>query len=132
MEFESVKSRLQSQSHLSFLEFNYMLLQAYDFAFALGASKMQVIKHHILQQQTDQMSWMQTSLAKMFYCLACLQAGVGLNLLLLYLMIVNRRRSTCTTFSFFLLCIDLVSFHLTKNSTKSADLSYLLTNPMIV
>ncbi|MBF8246749.1 MAG: tyrosine--tRNA ligase [Rickettsia sp.] len=28
---ESVKSRLQRQSHLSFLEFNYMLLQAYDF-----------------------------------------------------------------------------------------------------
>lgn len=31
LEFESVKSRLERESHLSFLEFNYMILQAYDF-----------------------------------------------------------------------------------------------------
>lgn len=29
--FDSVKSRLERESHLSFLEFNYMILQAYDF-----------------------------------------------------------------------------------------------------
>ena len=29
--FESVKSRLDREQPLSFLEFNYMLLQAYDF-----------------------------------------------------------------------------------------------------
>ena len=31
MTFESVKSRLERKQSLSFLEFNYMLLQAYDF-----------------------------------------------------------------------------------------------------
>lgn len=29
--FESVKQRLQKEDHMSFLEFNYMLMQAYDF-----------------------------------------------------------------------------------------------------
>jgi tyrosyl-tRNA synthetase len=29
--FDSVKSRLERQSHLTFLEFNYMILQGYDF-----------------------------------------------------------------------------------------------------
>ena len=29
--FESVKSRLEREQSLSFLEFNYMLLQSYDF-----------------------------------------------------------------------------------------------------
>ena len=33
MTFESVKSRLEREQPLSFLEFNYMLLQAYDFLF---------------------------------------------------------------------------------------------------
>ena len=32
LKLESVKRRLDRQHHLSFLEFNYMLLQAYDFA----------------------------------------------------------------------------------------------------
>ncbi len=31
LDFESVKSRLEREQNLSFLEFNYMLLQAYDF-----------------------------------------------------------------------------------------------------
>jgi tyrosyl-tRNA synthetase len=31
LSFESVKSRLDREQSLSFLEFNYMLLQAYDF-----------------------------------------------------------------------------------------------------
>lgn len=31
LDFESVKLRLNREQHLSFLEFNYMLLQAYDF-----------------------------------------------------------------------------------------------------
>lgn len=31
MSFDSVKLRLEREQHLSFLEFNYMLLQAYDF-----------------------------------------------------------------------------------------------------
>ncbi len=31
LSYESVKSRLEREQHLSFLEFNYMLLQAYDF-----------------------------------------------------------------------------------------------------
>jgi tyrosyl-tRNA synthetase len=31
LSFESVKSRLDREQSLSFLEFNYMILQAYDF-----------------------------------------------------------------------------------------------------
>lgn len=31
LSFESVKLRLQKEDHMSFLEFNYMLMQAYDF-----------------------------------------------------------------------------------------------------
>ncbi len=31
LQMDSVKSRLERESHLSFLEFNYMVLQAYDF-----------------------------------------------------------------------------------------------------
>lgn len=31
LNFESVKQRLERESPLTFLEFNYMLLQAYDF-----------------------------------------------------------------------------------------------------
>lgn len=31
LSFDSVKSRLEKQENLSFLEFNYMILQAYDF-----------------------------------------------------------------------------------------------------
>ena len=31
MTFDSVRLRLERESHLSFLEFNYMILQAYDF-----------------------------------------------------------------------------------------------------
>ena len=33
MSMDSVKLRLERESHLSFLEFNYMILQAYDFAY---------------------------------------------------------------------------------------------------
>ena len=37
LSFESVKSRLDREQSLSFLEFNYMILQAYDFSSFTGA-----------------------------------------------------------------------------------------------
>ena len=36
LSFESVKSRLDREQSLSFLEFNYMILQAYDFSVELN------------------------------------------------------------------------------------------------
>jgi tyrosyl-tRNA synthetase len=38
LSFESVKSRLDREQSLSFLEFNYMILQAYDFLELTAAS----------------------------------------------------------------------------------------------
>ena len=38
LSFESVKSRLDREQSLSFLEFNYMILQAYDFVKSTAAT----------------------------------------------------------------------------------------------
>lgn len=39
LSFDSVKLRLEREQHLSFLEFNYMLMQAYDFAHLYNTHK---------------------------------------------------------------------------------------------
>ena len=46
--FESVKNRLEREQSLSYMEFNYMILQAYDF---LELNKKEKIVHSRLEGQ---------------------------------------------------------------------------------